>query len=168
MNGPEILLDIEVLGLRPGSAIIELGAVSFTRSAGIGETFHRLIKPEELGTADLQTLKWHQEQGTWPRVTNDVGVPLYLALADFNVWSANLQVKTFWSWGASFDFPHMDAAYSALNLPAPWRYSRCQCARTVWNLAFPGLKAASKPHHAAVDARLSALDLLSALDSIGK
>jgi hypothetical protein len=161
---PEIFLDIEVLGLRPGAAIIEIGAVAFSRETGeISDEFHRLIKPDDLATADLQTLRWHADQGTWPRVCKDIGVPIYLAMSDFSAWVGAARAETFWSWGASFDFPHLDAAYATLGIPAPWRYSRCQCARTIWNVAFPSVKASAKPHHALEDAKVSALDLLAAL-----
>jgi len=164
---PEILLDIEVLGLRPGSAIVEIGAVAFCRETGeISGEFHRLIRPDDLATADLQTLQWHAEQGTWPRVSRDMGVPIYLALSDFSAWVGEIGTETFWSWGASFDFPHLDAAYATLGIPAAWRYSRCQCARTVWNVAFPATKATPKPHHALEDAKISAGDLMRALSQL--
>lgn len=163
---PEILVDIEVLGLRPGSAIIEIGAVLFSRKSGEAlDEFHRIIQPDESETADLATLKWHQETGTWPRAT-EFGVSLLSSLTDFSTWSKLNLVETFWAWGASFDFPHLDAAYSSLRLPAPWRFSRCQCARTIWNVAFPEIKATKKPHCALDDARISAKDLWAALQKI--
>jgi hypothetical protein len=161
---PEILLDIEVLGLRPGAAIIEIGAVAFSTATGeVTSSFHQLVRPDKLAAADLQTLQWHAEQGTWPRVSRDLGVPIYLALSDFSAWIGEVGSETFWSWGASFDFPHLDAAYATAGIPIPWRYSRCQCARTVWNVAYPGTKAGEKPHHALEDAKISAGDLTHAL-----
>lgn len=85
---------------------------------------------------------------------------------DFAAWVGEIGAETFWSWGADFDFPHMEAASATAGIPMPWRYSSCHCARTVWHLAFPDSKATEKNHYAVKDARIATMDLLKALKSL--
>lgn len=163
----EILIDIEALGGHADAAIIEVGAVAFNPIDGsILSEFHHLIKPAKTATADLDTLEWHRRQGTWPRVVEDIGQPVSLVLMELSTWAKSFDVETFWSWGSTYDFPHLDAAFQLALMQPPWRYSRCQCARTVWNLAFPDVKATPKNHSALDDARVAVRDLIKAVSAL--
>lgn len=167
MTPAHILVDIEALGIRPGAAIFQIGAVAFDPSdSTIITSFHRDVEPDPRAIADLETLQWHLEKQTWPRSPSVSGIQLETALADFSQWAKSLGTETFWAWGASYDFPHLEAAFASVGQSVPWRYSKCQCARTVWNVAFPSRKPTPKPHDAIEDARISALDLCQALKFI--
>jgi len=86
-----VLLDIEALWKRPGSAIIELAAVAFCPETGkIGQAFNALIEPQPPFMADLETLDWHQKQGTWPRPFAECSHSIGSALVEFNSFAAGL------------------------------------------------------------------------------
>jgi hypothetical protein len=157
-----ILLDIEALGVRPGSAIVQLGAVAFCPRTGtlLGETFHRHILPHGKLHTELRTLHWHTERGIWPPAPPAVPVTLEEALADFSRWVEKTgRPHTWWSWGSTYDFPLLDAAYHVLGSEPPWNYWQTACARTVWRMAFPYGKTAPRPHHALEDSIAAVKDL---------
>jgi exodeoxyribonuclease VIII len=165
-NHLHILLDIEALGRRTGSAVIQLGAVAFSLETGLtGEAFHRHIHPGDRLTIDNVSLQWHAEHGTWPPA--DMTLPIVElkdALADFITWCSDLgEPVSFWSWGSTYDFPLLEAAHQAAGEEIPWEYWQASCARTVWRLAFPDTKHDPRPHHALEDAKAAALDLVKAL-----
>lgn len=161
-----ILLDIEALGTRPGSAIFELAAVAFVPELGtLGESFEVMIEPQAPFTADLETLEWHRKQNTWPRPFADGSHSVGSALIAFEDWIVELDddVETFWSWGATYDFPLLTSAYDFTGTPPPWDYWQQRCARTVWQLAFGDLRHGPRPHRAVEDAKAAAVDLMAAI-----
>ena len=161
-----ILLDIEALGVRPGSAIVQLGAVAFCPRTGglLGETFHCHVLPHAKLHTELRTLHWHTERGTWPPPPPAEPVALEQALAEFSHWVDKTgRPHTWWSWGSTYDFPLLDAACHMLGREAPWAYWQTACARTVWRMAFPYGKTAPRPHHALEDSIAAVKDLQMAL-----
>lgn len=165
-----VLLDIEALGLRPGSAIIELAAVEFFPETGwIGTGFEAMIEPQAPFTADLETLAWHGKQGTWPRPFAEGSHSIGSALVAFEDWIVSLDdVAVFWAWGATYDFPLLTAAYDFTGTPQPWEYWQQRCARTVWQTAFGDRKHGPRPHRAIDDAKAAAVDLMAAMDALGR
>lgn len=163
---PEFMIDIEALGLTPGSAIIQIGAVSFIPSTGeIIDEFEVDVSPQAPFTADLETLAWHQEKGTWPRPEHveENSLAIGLALYELGKWIGRApEYIRFWSWGGTYDFPLLAHAYSFAGEHCPWRYYQAKCARTVWDLTFPGIRHAPRPHRALEDARMAVADLTSA------
>jgi hypothetical protein len=161
-----ILLDIEALGVRPGSAIVQLGAVAFCPRTGalLGEPFHRHILPHAKLHTELRTLHWHTERGTWPPAPPAEPVTLEEALAGFSRWVEETgRPHTWWSWGSTYDFPLLDAACHVLGCEPPWNYWQTACARTVWRMAFPYGKTAPRPHHALEDSIAAVKDLHQAI-----
>lgn len=163
-----LLLDIEALGLVPGSIIIELAAVQFDPTTGtVLSDFSRQIEPAAAPfSADLETLSWHRAGGTYPREVKAQLPTISAALSDFCDWILeieNNQNATFWAWGATYDFPLLQFAFDATGQLAPWNYYQCQCARTIWNTAFPTRRPAKRPHQALADCIAAAADLSAAL-----
>lgn len=165
-----ILLDIEALGLRPGCAIIELAAVEFFPEKGwVGTGFEVMIEPQAPFSSDLETLAWHAKQGTWPRPFAEATHSIGSALADFGGWVRRLgEVEAFWAWGATYDFPLLEAAYDFAGESEPWKYWQTRCARTVWQTAFGDQKHGPRPHNALEDAKAAAVDLMAAMDELGR
>ncbi len=168
-----IMLDIEALGKRPGSAIIEIGAVAFCPETGkMGECFEIAIEPSAPFTADIDTLRWHYQKCSYDIYGRDGTVRCLdykNALCKLSVWAAGLgTVEAFWSWGATYDFPLLNEAYVIAGMKAPWdrEYWKMQCARTVWRLAFGDLMHGKRPHSALEDARAAVVDLLEAMEEI--
>lgn len=162
-----ILIDIEAIGLRPGCAITELGAVEFfPERRTIGKTFEAMVEPQRPFTADLATLEWHRDKGTWPRPFAECADlhPIGSALLAFCQWADGIgEVEAFWSWGATYDFPILTAAFDYSGVGEPWKYWQQRCARTVWQMAFDDRKHRPRPHRALLDAIAGATDLMQAM-----
>lgn len=165
-----IMIDIEALGRRPGCAVIEFAAVAFCPETGrIGQVFDALIRPGMPFTAEIETLAWHLDKGTWPRPeSKDISArPIDEVLHDFKSWANDLgTVEAFWSWGSTYDFPILTHAFDVMGTDGPWEYYQCRCARTVWNCVFPGQRPAPRPHSALADAVAAAHDLMAALSRV--
>ena len=172
----DLLIDIEALGLRPGSAIIQLAALAFDSATGeTGDSIQLYIQPEKQDPwhADLDTLKWHRKQGTFPHppeISEFIALPAGEAIDCFLSFLADLgdaghEVETVWAWGATYDFPLLDPYWEryATGGEAPWAYYIPRCARTVWQVAFPGVKHAPRPHNALDDCKAAVADLCAAL-----
>lgn len=171
-----ILLDIETLGLRPGCAIVQLGAVAFSPEGGepLAEFFREITPCPHLRVEEV-TLRWHEKRGSWPLPADGREMALPQALADFSGWVRGLAAKSggeigsFWSWGSTYDFPLLDAAREAslaAGIPCPelpWDYWQTCCARTMWRLAFGKKRTELRPHHALKDAHAAVRDLTTAL-----
>jgi hypothetical protein len=157
------MIDIEALGLRPGSVILEVGCVLFDMETGkTGETFQRKIKPDAKCTVELDTLYWHERRGTWPAEHADA-VPLYQACCELNAWIKDAgTIESVWSWGSTYDFPLLLEAYRIVGLELPWHYWQLCCARSVWRLAFGNRKHEPRPHEALADSLAACRDLMEA------
>lgn len=163
-----IMLDIEALGLHPGAAITEIGAIAFSLETGkTGEVFHRYLTLDNTGYIDPETVEWHLKGGTWPPHKSTFRTSPEDALKAFIAWLDELGTpETFWSWGSTYDFPLLDSALDRMGIPRPWRYWQTACARTVWRAAFQDKKHDPRPHSALEDARSAAKDLVLALRHI--
>lgn len=173
-----VMLDIETLANRPGAAIVELAAQAFAFVPALGEIrqvgfqgFERAILPHEALWADIDTLRWHEKKGQWKGPN---GIYMAQAFEEFGLWARDLQaelcdVATWWSWGATFDFPVLDYAWlvSGIRNGRPWKYWEIECARTVWRRAFgPDVRRPERSHRAADDVAAAIGDLGKALAAL--
>lgn len=158
-------LDIETLGTRPGCTVIQLAAMTFDPVTGEAAGGLSLpIAPGEDALAELATLRWAQEHGTWPRKPGEWEATPAEAADALARWAAERgTVDVWWAWGASFDFPMLDAMFRAVGRPAPWKYWQCRCARTAWQLAFGDAIRPPRSHDALEDVRAGIADLCMAL-----
>lgn len=159
-----LMIDIEALSLRPGAAIIQLGAVRFDLSGRVYGTFFLPVVPAAPFTADLDTLKWHAEQGTVYPGEGAVSGPE--AIRQFCQWLARdgRAVEHVWAWGSTYDMPILDLYFDLKpdGLERPWNYSAVRDARTVWKLAYGKKRPADRPHNALADAVAAVEDLCRA------
>lgn len=175
----DLFIDIEALGLVPGSAIVQLGAAVFDRDSGeIDMDLQLYLQPEkgDPWTVDLETLEWHGKQGTFPHppaIREKLALPAGEAIDAFLDWlseaaDAGHEIDDIWSWGADYDFPLLDPYFHryATGGEAPWAYWQAADARTVWKLAFPGVKHAPRLHHALHDCKAGVADLCAALKKL--
>lgn len=160
-----VMIDLETLGLKPGCAVIAIGATVFytpTVKRIIDWAFFANISQtsnESAGLkADPATLAWRAKQSAEAKEGSLYGnADLKEALADFSAWISCIEGDTHeavvWGNAASFDLKSLEAAYEACNLPVPWRYYNEMCFRTLKNLTdvpepeFKGVK-----HNALADA----------------
>lgn len=139
MNLPDLMLDIETTGNKPGCGILSIAVVPFSAGIVAPPSFHLYIKvlPSSNQQYDLSedkdTLLWWAGKPKYIRDeaysgTTDLKEVLkklsnYLAVfgADFRVWGN----------GATFDCPVLEAAYEAVGLPVPWNFRQLRCYRTL-------------------------------------
>lgn len=168
----DFFLDTETLGTRPGSAVIQLGAVAFNLDTGeLGPEFFREIKPAAPFTASIETLQWREEKGLGPIPTH--GIHPRDAVFHFQDWLRDNfdcpeKERRFWSWGSHMDFPVLEPLLDLRNPgdPNPWEYYQPKDARGFWQLAFGDLRHSDRPHHALEDSKLGARDLVAAIREI--
>lgn len=134
-----IMLDLETLGVRPGSIILSIGAVRFDEN-GIEDSFIHIIDPEnsvKYGlTMDVSTVRWwiNQSDAAKKEISTLNACPLKTVLKAFSEW-LNPDDKI-WGNGANFDNVLLRCAFNAVDLRAPWPFWNDRCFRTVKEL-FP-------------------------------
>lgn len=151
-----LMVDIETLGLEPGSAILSIGAVRFDER-GLGEEFHREIDVRTCDDAglsiDLETLDWHLvECSTFSERTLTDGVDLATALRDFYTFAET--ADEFWANSPKFDATLLEAAGEPFGVSMPWEFYELRDVRTVKEL--PGVEEPpfeGTEHHALDDAK---------------
>ena len=153
-----VMIDLETLGTKPGSAILSIGAAFFELDGTVGETFYRNISTQscvERGLAiDPRTQAWWRQQSEAAR--NAVLVdrqPLDDVAREFSHWFRAGGGVFVWGQGASFDPPLWEAASDVTGRSAPWKFYDVRDTRTVY--AVCGFDVRSLPregtHHNAID-----------------
>lgn len=164
----EVMIDIEALAKRSGAAIFELAAAAFDMTTGeIVSRYYQRVTPASPFFADPETLEWHTKQGTWPRELDGTEKLIGPALREFADWYAGLgRIDRVWSWGSTYDCPLLETGFLWSGLPTPWKFYEFDDARTVWRLAFPGIKAPKRPHTALEDVEAAIVDLRTAIKAL--
>lgn len=148
-----VMVDLETTGKAPGCGILTIGAVVFDlenpATFKYDTDFYIHVDAEsnlDVGLAhDSGTIKWWLEQSkeayqeAWESPFKQ---HLAVALNKFSMFLEQLHAEEVivWANGASFDFPILEAAYKAVDLPYPIEYRNVRCYRTLKNL-FPYVKA---------------------------
>lgn len=145
---PHIMLDIETLGIRPGCAILSIGAVAFDPmgelpawvSINYAGAFYRVISLQSCEQAglhlDAETVAWWMNQSSKAREVfseDRAKTSLPDALQELTQWLSQYRGNPIWTKGAGFDFPVIAAAYRATGGDIPWNYREEHCYRTLKN-----------------------------------
>ena len=129
------MLDLETLGTRTTSAIIQIGACYFDRTTGeIGETFTANVKYEgDSFTTDYSTIRWWLTQSEEARqgVTGEA-VDMKEALHALSLFMSD--GKYLWS-HATFDVPILLNAYHVCGKTLPIHYVNMRDIRTLMDIA---------------------------------
>lgn len=163
------MVDIETAGTKYGSAITEIAAAEFNpQTAEILREWSTAVSLMDcirsgLRADDPATAGFHRRNGTEPGPGCDLWRALNTLDTFLHLHSEEIVV---WAWGIDFEVKHFEAAGAAVSMPMPWRYWQGQCARTVWNVAFPGVKHSPRPHRADLDVRMQVQDLAAALAAL--
>ncbi len=163
------MVDIETVGVRPGSAILELAAAEFVPDTG--EILREwsaaidLLDSAAAGmTIDPETARWHLRHAYAGTLR---GEPLFRVLNALDVFlHITTEEITVWAWGIDFERSMIEAACEAARLPLPWKYWQSRCARTVWDMAFPKTRRSAPAHRAAEDVRAQISDLAAAIRTL--
>lgn len=132
-----IMLDLETLGTRPGSAIVALGAVSF-------EPFDNKLGNFIVGTVGLvqpkmriegNTVGWWMKQSQQTREITFPDQPTWPNIEDMlDAFTAFYDGSELWSHGAAFDIVLLEAAYHRHGRRTPWSYRQIRDTRTLFAL----------------------------------
>lgn len=147
----KVMLDLETLGLKPGSVVLTIGAVLFDHECaapwvGQEERFHVRMDADIQHAVGLRTdpdtaLWWLEQDRDAQQALLDMNVvDARQALAMFADWlealvgtppedQEYLDVEV-WSNGANFDGVLLREVYDALGLKCPWAWFNERCYRT--------------------------------------
>lgn len=164
-----VMIDLETLGLKPGCAIIAIGAVVFASPlpTSCDDNFYSNISRSSnlfVGLKiDQDTMEWWERQSQEAKDGSLFGTDnLLITLGRFdaflNQFPPALYDVRVWGNAASFDLKILEEAYAICQLVRPWKYYNEMCFRTLKNLtkvpepAFIGTR-----HNALSDAKHQAL-----------
>ncbi len=133
-----VMLDIETLGVTPGSVVLSIGAVEFDQS-NLGDVFHMGISVQDSTInglhVDAGTAVWWlgQDQDAQAAILKmlEGALPLDQVLDKFAKSFKDWGKKKLWCNGASFDIPILVAAHKAVGKIQPWKYYNEMDMRTV-------------------------------------
>ncbi len=174
-NWPDVMIDEETMGTKPGSPIIALGAVAFNLATmQVGPQFYVNISLKSamaLGAMpDGDTIIWWLTQNDEARrsITHGLKDDVPMALAKFSYWLAANTVGTdyhkIWACGTDMDVVLLAQHYRMIGKEPPWKFYNARDQRTVREL-FPDAAHSieRKGHHNAVADALYQVELLIAI-----
>jgi len=136
---PNIMLDLETMGNKPTSAIIEIGACIFSSAGGIGDSFSSIVDLQSSMnaglTVDASTISWWMMQSWDARKrfkVNKLTPTLREALEAFQRWIPKGSIV--WGNGSDFDNVILKNAYTMCSMPSPWPERNDRCFRTMKNI----------------------------------
>jgi len=136
---PDVMIDIETLGRKPGCAVLSIGAVHFDRLTGeIGDGFFYACMGAEnakkYGHVDDDTLAWWMSQSDPAKqdAFNGTADPLQVAQS-FAEWIDG--GDKVWGNGSVFDITILEAWFDALGVKVPWQFWNVRDVRTVIDIA---------------------------------
>ena len=151
MSYTDVSIDLETLGVRPGSVITQIGLCGFNQrppvSGGTASKSATLIVVDPQSMIDLgffvdwSTIAWWLNAAEAPRVSmanrrtvmHEIGRALYRVGEWFaNECAPNVRV---WGHGCGFDCTQLEIAFQKLGMPVPWDFRRVRDLRTLADLA---------------------------------
>jgi hypothetical protein len=132
----DVMVDLETLGVKPGSVILSLGAVEFDpHGDALGARVHYHIDMQSSIAAgfkvDPTTFYWWLAQSDQARRGlingNAFAKPLGHVLGQFEDWLGD---RVVWAWG-DMDVASIGHAFDALDRKRPWFYRNVRDARSI-------------------------------------
>lgn len=147
MHAPNLMIDLETLGLKPGCQILAVGIVPFGDTEECPHCNYIRISVlsyeefPEFTPPDIETIDWWNRQLEEAKVESFGGTtPVKEALqkvADYiSYFGPDVHV---WGNAASFDLKILERAFEIVGIPVPWSYKNEMCYRTLKNL-FPAIE----------------------------
>lgn len=132
-----VMVDIETVGIEPGSALLSIGAVRFSPD-GLDDEFYREITLESCQEAGLEidanTLKWWLSQDGAVTGVLTGGESLTEVLTQFGSWYQAHDFDEIWANSPSFDCEQLETAFQAVGLSEPWEFRDERDVRTLRSL----------------------------------
>jgi hypothetical protein len=162
----DFMLDIETLGLVPGSIILSVAIVPVFDDIEPLYVKMGVSQSIECGfTQQESTWKWWESQPEHLKVETFSGTmhprDACIEIASYLAAQCNKKDLKIWSKGVGFDFPILAAYFHKFDMEVPWHYRSPMCYRTIKDVfayieepAFVGT-----PHSALDDAEHQAVHL---------
>jgi hypothetical protein len=168
------MIDLETMGTSCISAIMSIGAVSFTLSSGkINELYHTGVDLKSCASANMDinadTILWwlKQSKENQERLlslkTKSLKDSLIGLFDSFN--GLNKYTTCVWSHGSNFDTVIIENACKLVGVPVWWEYKNIRDTRTVFDVF--GYKYIAKGEHDALrDAKNQAEAIIHVLNGV--
>jgi hypothetical protein len=166
-----LILDIETLSRRQHAIITEIGVLAFNRADFVAFD-EILIRPGFYPQIEAgrhlcsETLQFHRKNKTLPMEVTDQDPAESIQLLAAFIRKHN--PENIWIQGPDFDRPILESFHQDFHAELPWDYWRTRDSRTVWNLAFPGIKHDKRPHSALGDCKATLQDLAKSLITLDR
>lgn len=167
-----MMLDLETLGVKPGSAILEIGAVVFDPYGELlgeydSQSTKVLYRPIDLQsclnldmTVDAATVMWwlSQSEDNRNRIVNQAKTSIIASADALRQFHDRYKVSHVWSHGAGFDAVLMGWVYQRIKKDIPWTHKSVRDTRTLYELTefdeatWKNLMRRTHPHHPGEDA----------------
>jgi len=156
------MVDLETLGIKPGSAILSIGAVLFDPDKKLPKkvpekkTFYQNIEIKTslaMGlTVDQSTVDWWKKQDKKAQDILKVDkITVQKAFLNFRLFFSQNKIVYIWSHGSGFDVVLLEEGYRKIEMMFPWKCWNIRDTRTIFDLA--GIRCDHKEgiHHYALD-----------------
>lgn len=146
----DVSIDLETLGVQPGSVITQIGLCAFNRRPDSGGTATMsgtliTVNPQSMIDrgfhVDWSTVSWWLKQNEAARLgmANQAGHDIQTALmraGDFIVEHCGYEQGKYrvWGHGCGFDCTQLEIAFQRLSLPVPWDFRQVRDLRTLADL----------------------------------
>jgi hypothetical protein len=135
----DVMVDLETMGVEPGSAITSIGAVFFNPETGdMGSEFKvniNLHSSDEVGAIiDENTMDWwvKQSEAAQQGLADPKPIDLKDALFNFGAWlMQNHKDPYLWGNGVLFDNLFLRTAYKQVGWKCPWHFRNDRDVRTL-------------------------------------
>lgn len=183
-----MMIDIETLGIKPGSAIMSIGASMFDACGDAAsvirspDKFYSVLNSFDLQTTGFkiepETLKWWRSQPIWEALSDEIrdsNVTVKQGCEDFRTFINKYQPDKIWANSPNFDIEMLRKMFDKVKVEFPVAYQQEMDYRTVMELAYPtrdqrpGREMSSwfPEHHALGDAMEQSVQMQNALLKLG-
>ncbi len=142
---PQIMIDLETVGVESLAAIASIGAVVFNESGVIeSDSFYKTVELQSVVNIGMEiepgAMLWWMKQNESVRKATFEHNPenIEQVLNAFSTWVSEIQSKynngqpmNIWARGASFDFTILKNAYKLMGKTEPWKFWKERCFRTL-------------------------------------
>lgn len=153
----DIMIDIETLGVEPGSVILNIGAVEFDPKTGqFGKELYvriNIADSQKHGmTISGDTISWWMNKTSTEARLQSFGPGQTSGLTNA-LWQLYqfANGKKVWSHGPAMDVVLIEYACRAVEVKIPWSYGAVRCTRTIYDLAGVSADHSKGTHHNALD-----------------
>jgi hypothetical protein len=170
---PDLMIDLETLGLKPGSSVLSIGALAFDADDANMKNVRKFHAGIDLVDSllhglsiDVSTLQWWLDQTTAEAKRAIVDLPkrpLQIVLNEFTLFLQEVQPQRIWANGS--DVAWLEAVFGRAGRAAPWDHRTVRDCRTIWEIGGVGKEDRTEPvtaHDALSDCEAQAKDVCRA------